>query len=153
MTENRLPLALDVCVEPMYGDIDLDCRLLFMGDRYRQLQRAYMEAMFRLSRDRPLEEREAFLRASAEVAQFYDVERREGKIGLHMRDEIFGGQAPLEDLDLVLTASGGPRRVTVPLPLAALKAAGGLVSVLNGEASEADVQARLHAELDADEVR
>lgn len=43
-------LAPGVRLEPLYRDMMSNCRLLFMGDRYRQLLRAYPEAVYRLSR-------------------------------------------------------------------------------------------------------
>lgn len=152
MSDVCLRLAYGVSIEPTYGDIDVDCRLLFIGDRYRLLQRAYAEAMFRLSKPRSLDEREASLRSSAEVLQFYEVIRQNGTIALHMRDEIFRGQAPLDDLDLTLTAAGKGQRVGTPLPLTSLKAAGVLVASLNGALPESGVLAQLHTSLDPDDA-
>src|SRR5687768_9028456 len=123
---DKLRLGAGVKVLPMYGDMDLDCRLLFIGDHYRLLLRAYAEAIFRLSRDRSLAERDAFLRRSAEVAQFYDITTTADRIALRMKDEVFAQQAPLDELDLKLVVGRGADEVTVPLPLHELKAAGTL---------------------------
>ena len=127
----------------MYGDMDLDCRLLFIGDHYRLLLRAYAEAIFRLSRDRSLAERDAFLRRSAEVAQFYDITTTGDRIALRMKDEVFAQQAPLDELDLRLVVGRGADEVTVPLPLSELKAAGTLLPLLNGDCDRTAIDGRL----------
>lgn len=153
MSDQRLRVASGVKVVPMYGDIDVDCRLLFIGDRYRQLLRAYAEAIFRLSRSTSIPERDVYLRASAEVNQFYEVTTSDDKIALRMRDAVFCEQAPLEELDLHLIAGRGETEVSVPLPIVRLKAVGMLVPLLNGEHSEAAVQSALEAELSDDDRR
>jgi L-ascorbate metabolism protein UlaG (beta-lactamase superfamily) len=149
MSELRVRLAEGVRVEPLYGDIDVDCRLLFIGDRYRQLLRAYAEAIFRLSRDRSLADREKYLRSSAEIAQFYEITASDGKIALKLRDSVFFEQAPLDELDPFLVATHGTREVKIPLPLERFPAAGALMPLLNGELSEGEVYAALDAHLDA----
>jgi L-ascorbate metabolism protein UlaG (beta-lactamase superfamily) len=127
----------------MYGDMDLDCRLLFIGDHYRLLLRAYAEAIFRLSRDRSLAERDTFLRRSAEVAQFYEITTTADRIALRMKDEVFAQQAPLDELDLKLVVGRGADEVTVPLPLHELKAAGTLLPLLNGDCDRTPIDASL----------
>jgi L-ascorbate metabolism protein UlaG (beta-lactamase superfamily) len=153
MSDGCLRLSAGVMVEPRYGDMDVDCRMLFIGDRYRQLVRAYAEAIFRLSRDRSLAERAAYLRASADVAQFYDVIDDGEKITLHMRDAIFYEQAPLEELDLTLLAGNDTREVSIPLPLDRFKAVGALLPLLNGAFGEREVMVGLDARLDGEAAR
>jgi L-ascorbate metabolism protein UlaG (beta-lactamase superfamily) len=132
----------------MYGDINVDCRLLFIGDRYRQLLRAYAEAIFRLSRLSPLAERDAYLRSSAEVRQFYEITTTPDKIALRMHDAIFSTQAPLEELDLQLVARRAGTEVSVPLSIARLRVAGTLLPLVNGEHREGEVRERLRDILD-----
>ena len=48
MTEDVLKLAPGVDLAPLYEGLTVDCRLLFLGDRYRQFVRAYDEAVHRL---------------------------------------------------------------------------------------------------------
>ena len=127
----------------MYGDVDLDCRLLFIGDHYRLLLRAYAEAIFRLSRDRPLAERDAYLRRSAEVGQFYEITTTGDRISLRMRDDVFQEQAPLHELDLTLVAGRGADDVSVPLSLERLAAVGALLPLLNGEFDRQAIDAGL----------
>lgn len=140
-------IARGVVIEPSEADSNVDCRLFFMGDRYRQLVRAYAEAVFRLSRERLLPEREAYLRRSAEVAEFYHVEAGNGKLSLRMRDSVFSEQAPLDELDIALQASDGVVTHRLSLPLARLRAVGALLPLLNGEYGEAEVLAGLEASL------
>jgi L-ascorbate metabolism protein UlaG (beta-lactamase superfamily) len=148
-SDKRLRLGAGVKVLPMYGDVDLDSRLLFIGDNYRLLLRAYAEAIFRLGRDRSLAERDEYLRRSAEVNQFYEITTTADRIALRMRDEVFGTQARLEDLDLTLVAGRGPDDVTVPLQLDQLKAVGVLLPLLNGEFDRTGIEAGLASALDA----
>ena len=107
MSNTQLRLAPGVKVQLMYGDFEVDCRLLFIGDRYRQLIRAYEEAIYRLSRPWPLPELDRYLRASAEVAQMYEVTSTDAKIAIRMRDHIFATQASLSEIDLSLVARPG----------------------------------------------
>ena len=134
----------------MYGDIDVDCRLLFIGDRYRQLLRAYAEAIFRLSRQRSIAARDAYLRASAEVAQFYEVTTTPDKISLRMRDEVFAAQAPLDELELHYVATRGAAEVSVPLAIEQLQAAGTLLPLLVRGSSEVEIHQTLSRSLDND---
>lgn len=150
MSDTQLRLAEGVQVAPMYGDIDVDCRLLFIGDRYRQLLRAFAEAIFRLSRSRSLADRGAYLRASAEVAQFYDVTTTPEKIALRMRDEIFATQAPLDELELHLVASRGAREVSVPLSIEQLEAAGALLPLVVRGGSDHEIHEALSRSLEGD---
>ena len=148
MSDKKLRLGAGVKVLPMYGEMDLDSRMLFIGDRYRLLLRAYAEAIFRLSRDRSIAERDAYLRRSAEVAQFYDITTTADTIALRMKDEVFATQAPRDELDLTLVAGRGADDVTVPLTLDQLKAVGALVPLLNGEFGREDIEAGLSSALD-----
>jgi L-ascorbate metabolism protein UlaG (beta-lactamase superfamily) len=150
MSNTQLRLADGVHVAPMYGDIDVDCRLLFIGDRYRQLLRAYAEAIFRLSRSRPMAERDAYLRASAEVAQYYEVTTTPEKIALRMRDEFFAMQAPLDELELHLVASRGTGEVSVPLSIEQLQTAGVLLPLVVRGGSEHDIHMALSRALAGD---
>ena len=144
----RLRLAEGVNVMPKHGTtIDVDCRLLFIGDRYRQLIRAYEEAMFRLARPKPLAERAAFLKASDDVRQFYEITESDDRVALTMRDAIFREQAPLDELDVSILASRNKTEVVVPIELGQLKAVGALVPLLNGDQSEPAIEAALDAQL------
>ena len=135
----------------MYGEINVDCRLLFIGDRYRQLLRAYEEAIFRLSRSSSLAARDAYLRSSAEVDQFYEITTTPERIALRMRDAVFSTQAPLEELDLHFVARRGDTQVSLPLSIARLQAAGTLLPLVNGEFREAEVHDQLAAVLSDDD--
>ena len=66
-----LRLAHDVGAVPEYGAADVDCRLLFVGDRYRQLLRLYPEVVHRLSRLGGPSAVAQYLNDSDEIRQFY----------------------------------------------------------------------------------
>lgn len=148
MSANRLRLCDGVGTEPRYGDdMDLDCRLLLIGDRYRQLLRVYTEVIFRLSSKMPLADREAFLRSSAEINQYYEISSGNGKLSLRMREPIFRDQASLKEIDVTLHLASRATRVLTPMSLDLLQAAGTLVHLLNGEYSKDEVHASLEASL------
>jgi L-ascorbate metabolism protein UlaG (beta-lactamase superfamily) len=125
----------------MAGQYTVDCRLLFIGDRYRQLIRAYGEAVHRLSRPSSLAQRDAHLRASAEVMQFYDVETTDHRIAIRLKDQFFRHQAPLDEIDLSIVAKLGATRVESPMPVTAIGAAGRLVPLLHGTATRQELTA------------
>jgi hypothetical protein len=79
MASDVLRLVHGINLEPVHEEFTLDCRLLFMGDRYRQLVRAYPEVIHRLSRPKPTAEIAAFLRESAEIAQYYAISSDAGR--------------------------------------------------------------------------
>ena len=76
MAKHVLRLVDGVNIEPQHEESTLDCRLLFMGDRYRQLLRTYPEVIYRLSRSKTLPEIRDFVNASAEIAQYLRSDRR-----------------------------------------------------------------------------
>jgi L-ascorbate metabolism protein UlaG (beta-lactamase superfamily) len=129
------------------GGTDVDCRLLFMGDRYRQLLRTYPEAVHRLTR-RPRPDAIARdLRESPEILHFYDVWERNGMVGLVMRDEIFRERASLDDLDFEVRAWDETHGRRYAVPLERFSALGRLMPLLGGDRSAHDVRARLDEEL------
>ena len=99
MVSEVLRLVHGINLEPVHEEFTLDCRLLFMGDRYRQLLRAYPEVIHRLSRPKPLAEVATLLRESAEIAQYYTISADAQKVGVTLRDEIFREPQPLTSLD------------------------------------------------------
>src|SRR5262245_17578540 len=102
MSKQVLRLAPGVNVEPIFEELTLDCRLLFMGDRYRQLVRAYPEVVHRLSRSRPPQEIAAFIRDSAEIAQYYNVEVGADRVAVTLKNEMFCNSASLDLFDCCL---------------------------------------------------
>ena len=117
MASEVLRLVHGINLEPVHEEFTLDCRLLFMGDRYRQLLRAYPEVIHRLSRPKPLAEVAAFLRASAEIAQYYAISADAQKVAVTLRDEIFREPQPLASLDCRLKIGRRGHFTELPLPL------------------------------------
>ena len=142
-----LRLAQNVSVEPVYGDDDVDCRLLFIGDRYRQLLRLYPEVIYRLSRPGSPSATAQYLKESAEVRQFYDVEEDGGRVGLVMRDNIFREPASLDGLNFELSVMDKSRHRHYPLPLDRFVAVGELLPLLMGDRSKAEVIEGLRSRL------
>src|SRR6185295_19857317 len=73
LSQDILRLGHQVRIEPQCGGADVDCRLLFMGDRCRQLVRTYPEAIHRLSRRGSPAAIARYVSESREILQFYDV--------------------------------------------------------------------------------
>jgi L-ascorbate metabolism protein UlaG (beta-lactamase superfamily) len=128
-------------------DFDVDCRLLFMSDRYRQLLRAYPEIVHRLSQ--PIEAGQVadYVRESAEICQYYDLNESEQCIALTLRDEFFREPASLEGLKFELSVSAASRRRQYQLPLERFAALGQLLPLLNGDHSESEIQVTLRKRL------
>ncbi len=143
----------DIRLEPLYRDLMLDCRLFFLGDRYRQLLRAYPEIIYRLSRSKDLRSTAAEVLESAEIRQYYDVSVAEDRVQLTLHDTIFREQYPLSSGDFVLRITAGSRTATVPLPLERFRALGTLLPFLAGNNDNAEILARLEELLASDEVQ
>lgn len=147
--QDTLRLGRRVRVEPQCGGADVDCRLLFMGDRCRQLVRTYPEAIHRLSRRGGAAAVAAYVKESPEILQFYDVHERDDQVGLLMRDEVFREPGRLDDLDFELSVSDGTHRTRYPLPLEGFTALGALLPLLGGDRSEQEVLAALESRMPA----
>jgi L-ascorbate metabolism protein UlaG (beta-lactamase superfamily) len=145
-----LRLRSNVLVEPRYAGYDIDCRLLFIGDRYRQLLRAYPEVVRRLTRFGSPERVAQDLRDSPEILHFYDVLQQNGKVGVVMRDEIFRTNAPIENLDIKLVVWEGARHRWYDMPLDRFRALGNLLPLLGGDRSAAEVSEQLRTALDGE---
>jgi L-ascorbate metabolism protein UlaG (beta-lactamase superfamily) len=152
MTEDVLRLAPGVDLAPLYEGLTVDCRLLFLGDRYRQFVRAYEEAVHRLSRRRDPEALKRSIEDSREIQQYWDVSMREDRVALKMRDEMFREPASLQDFECVLVVSKQDQHIDHPLPLARLGALGQLLPLLAGRHTAAQVEAGLRTALTGEDL-
>src|SRR5262245_28430848 len=152
MSEAVVRLRRAVRVEPRYAGSDVDCRLLFMGDRYRQLVQAYGEAIYRLTRRRDVDAIAGYLREAPDVVHFYDVWQRDGAVGVHMRDEIFRVQAPIEELDFGLLVWDESSHRSYPLPLERFHALGRLLPLLSGDRTMNEISDQLRLDLSGDSL-
>jgi L-ascorbate metabolism protein UlaG (beta-lactamase superfamily) len=143
MIDQILRFGPRVWIEPKCFDDLVDCRQFFTGDHNRELLRTYPEAIFRLSRRLPAPALARFVRASAEITQFYDVTIDGDRVELLMRDDVFRTPAPLEDLEYELHVGDGTREVRYPLPLDRFSALGALAPLLLGDRTENAVRAEL----------
>jgi L-ascorbate metabolism protein UlaG (beta-lactamase superfamily) len=116
-----------------------------MGDRYRQLLRAYPEVIFRLSRSRSLQAIRDFVNESAEILQYYDVAATDDAVAVTLRDSIFREQAPPSMLDIHLRVGRRGDWSSYPLTLERLRALGQLAPLLQGDHSSEEVFARIEA--------
>jgi L-ascorbate metabolism protein UlaG (beta-lactamase superfamily) len=148
-------LLPSVDAEPLYrGQIPgstVDCRLLLLGDRYRQLLRTYTEVVYRMSRPGDLKTVAAEVLESAEIQQYYDVSLANGYVGLTLRDGIFQEQYPLHSDDFMLRITAGSQVMTVPLPLERFRALGTLLPLLAGDKGDSEIALGLEETLDPDE--
>src|SRR5262245_1671701 len=142
MKENRssevLELFQDVRFEPLCRGQMPDCRLFLLGDRLRQLLRAYPEVIYRLSRN-GASSSPGDLLESAEIRQYYEVSHSNGRLELTLRDSAFREQYPLDSDDFALRISRGSRAVMLPLPLEQFRAVGVTLPLLMGNHSDAEV--------------
>src|SRR5689334_10750523 len=119
-----LRLAQNVSVQPEYITGHIDCRLLFIGDRYRQLLRLYPEVVHRLSSRGGTSAVAQYLRESAEIQQFYHIEEDGKRVGVVMRDDIFREPASLDGLNFELSVMDESHHSRYPLPLDRFAAVG-----------------------------
>src|SRR5438132_8328474 len=101
-SREMLRLVPGIHLEPVYRDQMVDCRLLMLGDRYRQLLRTYGEVIYRLSRQAGVQSIAAEVMDSAEIRQYYDVAAADGRVGVTLKDAVFREQAPLVSDDFGL---------------------------------------------------
>ena len=152
MTEDVLKLAPGVDLAPLYEGLTVDCRLLFLGDRYRQFVRAYDEAVHRLSRRRDPEALKRSIEDSREIQQYWDVSMRDNRVALTMRDEMFREPASLQDFECVLIVSKQDQHADYPLPLSRFGALGQLLPLLAGRHTAVQVESALQAALTGEDL-
>ena len=145
MAKHVLRLVDGVNIEPQHEESTLDCRLLFMGDRYRQLLRTYPEVIYRLSRPRPLPAIRDFVNASDEIAQFYEVTADDDMVAVTLRDSFFREAAPSSSLDLHVRVGGRGDWSSYPLTLERLRVLGQLVPLLQGDCTSEEIAGRVDA--------
>jgi L-ascorbate metabolism protein UlaG (beta-lactamase superfamily) len=145
-------LAQGVQLEPLYRGQMLDCRVHLLGDRHRQLVRAYGEVIHRLSRNGEPASAAADVLDSAEIGQYYDVSVSDSCVKLTLRDAAFQEQYPLSSDDFELRVTAGSLVMTLPLPTNRFCAIGTLLPLLSGNYSDTDVLAQLEKTLVADEL-
>jgi len=117
---------------------EVDCRMLFMGDRLAALERIFAEISraFRDAGDATDLERR--LAQIPDFARFYDVGRTGGPVCVTLRDDVFREPGPVEELPLTAEFTSGDRRCEWPLPPADLRAIGALLPLLVSGAVDAD---------------
>ncbi|MGH6689749.1 MAG: MBL fold metallo-hydrolase [Gammaproteobacteria bacterium] len=124
---------------------EVDCRLLFLGDRYRRLARAYQEIVHRFDKgdesDRLFDE----LCASAEIRQFYEIRRERDTVSVTLREMVFRTPGSLDNIELELKVSRRDHTFFHPLPLDRLRTLGRLLPLLAGDRSEAAIRSILDA--------
>lgn len=152
MSDTTIRLQRNVRIDVRCEGTDVDCRLLFMGDRYRQLVRTYPEAIRRLTRRQSADAIARDLRESPEVLHFYDVWQQNGTVGLRMRDEIFRERAPLDGLEFEVRAWDESRCRRYALPFDCFRALGRLLPLVAGDRSAAEVEEHLVRDLAGDEL-
>lgn len=126
--------------------------MLFMGERIRQVMRAYEEAVHHFSRFSDPQKRLVSLRSSAEVQQFYEIRDPDGDVSLVLRDSFFREQGPLDDLDIQLKISDTRSTMTERLPVNRLRPLGHLLCALRGDHQEREILSTLEERLGRDDA-
>jgi L-ascorbate metabolism protein UlaG (beta-lactamase superfamily) len=147
VADPNLRLRRDVRIEPRYAGHQVDCRLLYMGDRYRQLLRVYPEVIRRLTRNPSPESTLRDLQESPEILHYYHVEQRADAIGVVMRDEMFRTEAPLDGVTFELLVWDNRRHERFDLPLDRFCTLGLLLPLLGGDRSAAAVATEIRGRL------
>ena len=153
MPDRPIYLNSDVDIELVYpqGTCEVDCRLLFLGDHWRQLARTYEEIARRFSRARDKTRLWEDLRSSAEIQQLYEIHRSKEEVSVTMRDTIFRQRGPLDDLGLQVRASRGAASILRLLPLNRMRALGCLLPLIRKGLSEDEIGQALQERLAREE--
>ena len=149
MIRLRDDVRLGIVYKALMGIVD--CRLLFLGDHQRQLIRLFEEISYRLHRTKDVNRLYESLRASAEIQQFYKLNRSNGLVSLTLRDEIFNQAGPMEDVEIEVRLAVNGHTLTHPLPLDRLRALGNVVPLLRGRFTDETIRLRLKERLEKDE--
>ena len=149
----NLPLKVKVDLLAKLGGFAFDCRMLFMGDRIRQLVRTYEEVVHRFKRFRDPKRLFENLQRSEEIKQFYQIEQSNGITSVLLRSSIFEERGTLEDLDIDVCFEFEDKSLTHPLPLDKIRALGNLLPLLRLDLSEGEIQKTLTQRLSTEEVK
>ncbi|HEY7532611.1 MAG TPA: MBL fold metallo-hydrolase, partial [Nitrospiraceae bacterium] len=133
------------------GAYALDCRMLFLGDRLRQLVRTYEEIVHRFHRIKHPARLFENLQSSEEIKQFYEIHHSDGVTSVLMHPHVFAQRAPVDDLDIDLRFQLGRRSLIHPLPVDKIRALGHLLPLLRADLSRTDIGAALGSRLNREE--
>jgi L-ascorbate metabolism protein UlaG (beta-lactamase superfamily) len=129
-----------------------DCRLVFMGENYRRVTRAYIEAVHCFSHCTDDESLYASLTACPDIVNFYDVTRRHGEVAIEMRETAFSHPGPHHSTHLRAAFRHGRRALSEDLPVERLGALGQLLPLLLGDYDESQIISTLHARLEGENL-
>jgi len=158
MASGLIRLAHSARLDLTYGEPDrlyepqINCKVLFLGERLRPLLHAYEEAAQRISEAEDPASLADALQSSQRVTEFYQVQRSGDQVSIAMRDSVFRERGPLSDDQFRLTVSRGPVRLSRPVPCLRFRALGALWPLLEGDHSETEIHSRLKAALPADDA-
>jgi L-ascorbate metabolism protein UlaG (beta-lactamase superfamily) len=147
----NLPLNVKVDLLPKLGGFALDCRMLFMGERVRQLVRTYEEVVYRFKRFRDPERLFDNLQGSDEIKQFYQIERLNGITSVLLRPCIFEERGTVDDLDIDVQFEYEHKTFIRALPLEKVRSLGCLLPLLRQDLGRDEIQNRLAVALAAEE--
>src|SRR5438034_8961863 len=111
----NLPLEVGVDLQAKIDGFAVDCRLLFLGDRVRQLVRTYEEIIHRFKRFKDPKRLFENLQTSEEIKQFYEIHQLNGVTSVELRPSIFQEPAPVKDLDLDVQFKRDKKSLVIPL--------------------------------------
>ena len=93
--------------DPLYS-AQVDCKLLFLGDRLQPLLHAYEDAAQCLSEGEDAITLFDALRSSEKIMEFYEPQRNGEQVSITMRDSVFRQAGHLFDDKFQLTVTRGP---------------------------------------------
>src|SRR5215471_14706246 len=135
MTSGLIRLSRNAELNINYGEPDrlyepqVNCKVLFLGDRLQPLLHAYDDAAQRIS----------------------DTEDP-ARVSITLRDSVFRQAGPLSDDQFRITVSRGPMRLSRPAPCSRFRTLGALLPLLEGDQRETEIHSRLKAVLSAEEA-
>jgi L-ascorbate metabolism protein UlaG (beta-lactamase superfamily) len=148
----NLPLKVKADLLPKIKGFAVDCRMLFMGDRVRQLVRTYEEIVHRFKRIGDAERLFENLQGSDEIKQFYEIQKSDGVTSVTLRPFAFQERASLEDLEIDVRFQLNRSVFSYPLPLEKIAALGNLLPLLRANLTETRIQDSLSRRLSREEA-
>jgi len=158
MASGSIRLARSTKFDLSYGEADslysaqVDCKLLFLGDRLQPLLHAYEDAAQCLSEGEDAASLLDALRSSEKIMEFYEPQRNGEQVSITMRDSVFRQAGHLFDDKFQLTVTRDPARLSRQMPRSRFRALGVLCPLLEGDYSEQEIHSRLETVLSAEEA-
>jgi len=148
----NLPLKTRVDLQANIKGFAVDCRMLFLGDRVRQLVRTYEEIVHRFKQVVDSGRLFKNLLSSDEIKQFYEIQNVNGVTSVTLRNFAFQERGSLDDLKIDVRFRLDLNHFTCPLPLEKMPALGNLLPLLRANLERTQIRESLQQRLNQEDA-